>query len=140
MTVREFVHNYINRNVLIAEPSLPITVYDNEIVQDKKIERITSHAELYRIKTDDDKSHLFLIYNARAEVRMNVNGHYFTFGVGDFFLHYGKYIICDAREEDDIIYREYMELRQTNLKNMRTVSDNIPKDIFKGYEMSIVGN
>ena len=137
MTVREFVHNYINRNVLISDPCLPIEVYGNEIEQDSKIERVSSYCDLYRVKTDDDKSHLFLIYKAKGEVRMNVDSAHFTFGVGTFSFHYGKYFICDAKDEDDCIYREYMELRDSHRLKMRAVSDSIPKDIFKGYTMSV---
>ena len=140
MTVHEFIHNYINRNVLISEPCIPYTMYENEIEEDKKIERITSHCELYRIKTNDEKSHLFLVYKARSEVRMDVNGAYFTFGVGNFSFNYGKYIICDKREEMDVLYKEYAEFRQTHMKNIRKISDSIPKDVFKGYQLSMVGN
>ena len=139
MDVREFVHNYINRNVLITEDhGLPIEVYDNEIEQDNKISEITSHCDLYRIKTDDDKSHLFLIYKAKSEVRMNVNSASFTFGVGEFHLHYGKYFVCDAKDERDCLYREYMELRTSHMMKMRKISDSIPKDVFSWYTLSLV--
>ena len=137
MIVREFIHNYINQNVLISDPGLPIELYDNEIEQDKKIERISTYCDLYRVKTDDEKSHLFLIYKAKGEVRMNVGTAHFTFGVGHFSFHYGRYIICDAKDEMDCLYREYMEMRTTHMMKMRTISDSIPKDIFNGYTMSI---
>ena len=97
----------------------------------------SSYCDLYRIKTDDEKSHLFLIYKATGEVRMNVNGAYFTFGVGNFSLHYGKYFICEAKDEMERLYREYAELRQAHMTKMRTISDGIPKDVFNGYRMSV---
>lgn len=139
MNVREFVNNYINRNVLITEDhGLPITVYDNEIEQDEKILKITSHCDLYRVKTDDDKSHLFLIYKAKSEVRMSVNSASFTFGVGDFSFHYGKYFICDTKDEMDCLYKEYMNLRTSHMMKMRKISDSIPKDVFDWYTLSLV--
>lgn len=137
MTVSEFIHNYINRNVLISDPCIPISVYDNEIEQDKKIEKISSYCDLYRIKVDDEKSHLFLIYKATGEVRMNVDSANFTFGVGNFSFHYGKYLVCDVKDEMDVLYREYMGLRTAHMMKMRAVSDSIPKDIFQGYRMSV---
>lgn len=140
MFVREFVHNYINRNTLVTEQEqgLPITVYDNEIEQDNRIEKVSSHCDLYRIKSDDGKSHLFLIYKAKSEVRMNVNSASFTFGVGEFSLHYGKYFICDPKDEMDCLYREYMDLRTTHMQKMRKISDSIPKDVFEWYTFSVV--
>ena len=137
MTVREFIHNYINRNVLMCEQGLPIEVYDNEIVEDNKIEKISTHCELYRIKMDDEKSHLFLVYKAKGEIRMDVNSAHFTFGVGNFSFCYGKYIICNARDEYDVLYEEYMKLRQTHTQKLRTIHNSIPKDVFKGYQMGI---
>ena len=139
MNVREFVNNYINRNVVITEDhGLPITVYDNEIEQDEKILKITSHCDLYRVKTDDEKSHLFLIYKAKSEVRMSVNSASFTFGVGNFSFHYGKYFICDTKDEMDCLYKEYMNLRTSHMMKMRKISDNIPKDVFDWYTLSLV--
>ena len=139
MTVQEFMHNYINRNVLISEHSIPITEYENVVEMDEKIKDMSTHCELYRIKTDDVKSHLFLVYTGDTDVRMNVDGAYFTFGVGKFSFKYGKYIICDKREERDILYKEYMQMRQEHYKKMRTISDSIPKDVFNGYQLSVVG-
>ena len=72
MTVREFIHNYINRNVLMCEQGLPIDVYDNEIIEDNKIEKISTHCELYRIKMDDEKSHLFLVMYSSFSIAMTM--------------------------------------------------------------------